>query len=184
MRGYLSLFWNELIKLNSIDVLFFSILINLNLPNYFTREIQIVLAIFIIKKALIEHIQTDTIKTLLFLAGVKARKVVLLNLIFSHFIFIAISIIMLFFKITAIHLVIENLIILNFLICLSATIKYIIPLYKIEDFFMKKLFQSIIYFVFFGLVFLNQILSLVIIFLFYTYLIRFFNRTLNYYDIN
>ena len=184
MKGYLILFLRELVNLNFIDIIVFSVFINLNLSDYFIREIQLLIAIFIIRKILIKHIYTDKIKTLLFISGFKIKKVILLNLIFNNLTFISISVIMFFFKLLNTFIFIENLIILNLLICVSFFIKYILPLNNIKDSFLKNFVESIIYFTFFSISFFGNTTSLFTIFSFYIFVFIFYNRTLNYYDIN
>lgn len=183
MKGYLTFFWKEFQNLNSIDILIFSILINLNNFDYFSREIQVLFAIFIIRKSLIAHIHTNSIQIMFFLSGVKTRKLIFLNLIYHHLIYLPIAFLMLFLKFTSIHFFIENLIVFNLAICISALLKFTIPFYKIEEVFLRKMLQTIIYFTFFGLFFYSLKLSLMVILLFYTLIINYFNRTLNYDDI-
>lgn len=184
MKGYLVLFFKEMIKLNSIDILIFCFLINLNISSYLIREIQILFAALIIRKVLIDHIHTKSIKSVLFLSGTKTNKVIALNFLFNHSIFVLISVIMLLLKITTVDYILENLIILNLLISISAIIKFLIPFYLIEDSFFRNLSQTFIYVTFFGLFFLGQSISLTFILTSYALIYYFLNRTINYYDIN
>jgi len=118
MRGYLQLFRRDLLNLSYIDIIIFSIFINLNTHHYFNREIQLVLAILIIKKSLIKHIYTDSIKILFFLAGSKTKIIILLNLIFNQLIYLFIAFLMYFLKVTTFHLVITNFIVFSLILCI------------------------------------------------------------------
>lgn len=185
MKVLLKLIRIELVNLKFIDLLVFSVFININSFKYFSREIQILLSALIVRKALIEHVHLQNIKQILFLSGVKIKKAILLNIVVNNFIFIITLLLFLFINSGAdTFFYIENFIILNFLICIATSIKYILPFNKIRDSFLRNLLQSIIYFILFSLIFLNHILSIVLILIFYVYIYQFFNRTFNYDDIN
>lgn len=185
MMLYIKLIKNHVLKLDAIDIIVFSVLINLNFYILLKREFQVFICILILRRYLLKHSITKYLESIIFISGRKLRFIVFLNLIINNLIFILISLFMWLIDLVSSNYFIENIMILNALITISVFIKYSFPYRFINSYFILNILQQIIYFVtFFVFYYLPIEYQLVMSFFLYFYLFKTTNRTLIYDDIN
>ena len=183
---YFNLFVKNIVNLNIIDILIFSVFININYFEFLTRVIQILIAITIVRKTLIEHSYTSFIETAFFVAGARIKEFVLINFFFNQLIFFGVSMILMLFNLVSLKIITENLFILNLVICISFLIKFVIfSLDKIK-YFYKSVIKGVLFYTLFGFLSIGisfpRLGSLIALFVFF-FIIHYYNRTLNYEDI-
>lgn len=172
------------LKLEIIDIIIFSILLNLHFDSLLRREIQTLIAILILRKHLLQHIFTKFLEPIFFISGAKINTMVLANLLINNMIFILISCVMIFVGALEINIVCVNLYILNFLIGISSFIKYasIFRLAK-HRFTLNIVQQACYYSTFFIFYLLDLEFKILSVLLIYVLIFRITNRTLNYDDL-
>jgi hypothetical protein len=182
------LFKYNLFYLKGIDVVLFCFFINLKEVFFFPRLMQIVLSVLLIKKTLVNFKHTSDLEMVYFISGAKIKKMVLFNMFVNFFYFSIVSSFLLFVELTTLDLILENVFVLTALTCNAFLVKYVIPFEKVEELLGVK--DMIISIVFYSLVTLINIgisfppvISIIITIIIFSYLITYYNRSLNYGDI-
>lgn len=184
LGNYINLFKINLINLNSIDILIFSIFSNLNYFNSLPEMLKLFIAIFIMRKPLMSYVYTQSLEDIFFVSGAKIKKLVLINFCFNNIIFLIISIFLFFLNLSLSVVIVKNLFVLNTLICISFLLKFVIPFQEIKQPLFRNTIKTFLYYFLFGLLSMGMaypLISTAIVFCVFFLLIYYFNRTL-YYD--
>ena len=168
-------------------MVFYTVLINLNLENQITREIQTLISVFLVRKSLLDHIFTKSVESALFIAGMKIKVIVTINSILNNTIYLFIALLMYFLNLTTVNSFLENFLFLNILICISIFLKYFFITEMTNSSFLKTILQQFIYYGVFGILYyssLNFIPCLALIFFSHLILLKQTNKFITYDDIN
>lgn len=190
LKNYWYLFKTNLRNLEFLDLFLFSTIVNINISNFLhlPRTVIILIGTILIKKSISDYNLTIAVENVFFITGTKIKKLVLVNFYLNNFIFIIISMTLLFFNLSSFGIILENFYVLNLLMCITFLLKFAFPFVEItKSFFLLRIIKSVIYYSLFSLFLIGISYSLSSTFfmvsIFY-FLINYFNRTLNYYDIN
>lgn len=185
LGNYINLFKINLINLNSIDILIFSIFSNLNYFNSLPEMLKLFIAIFIMRKPLMSYVYTQSLEDIFFVSGAKIKKLVLINFCFNNIIFLIISIFLFFLNLSLSVVIVKNLFVLNTLICISFLLKFVIPFQEIKQPLFRNTIKTFLYYFLFGFLSMGMVYPLIssaIVFCVFFLLIYYFNRTLCYED--
>jgi len=184
---YIKLFKINIVHLNIIDILIFSVFVNLNYFDSVPEILRLLIAIFIIRKSLMSNIYTRFLENIIFISGTKIKKLVLLNFGINNLFFLTIAALLFFLKLSFLGVIVKNLFILNALICISFLLTFVMPFQEIK----KPLFRSSVsvlsYYLLFSFLSVGMIyplISLCLILGIFFLFIHYFNRTLCYDDFN
>jgi hypothetical protein len=185
LHNFINLFKLNIINLNSVDIVIFSIFINLYYFNFLPEMLKVFIAIFIVRKALMTYTYTQFLENIFFVSGVKIKKLVLINFYFNNIIFLVIAVFLLLFKLSILSAVVKNLFILNALISISFILRFVIPFQEIKQPLFRNSIRVFLYYIFFGFLGIGlsyPLIGTAVILVFFFLLIYYFNRTLCYDD--
>jgi len=177
----------NLINLSILDIIFFSLFININYFFSLSEIVKIYISVYIIHKTILNYSYTKFIELVFFISGTKVKKLVLINFFMNNFFFLIISLFLGILKITTFQVISKNFFILNSLMVISFFLKFIISFQNINNSFFRKILITILFYFLFGIItiFLNfPLLGSFIVLIIFALLINYFNRTLNLNDIN
>ncbi len=187
-KNYMCILIKNMKNMKIIDILIYSLIININFFNL-NRNLQILLSISIIRKLLIDYKYSEELHMTFFLAEGSIKDIALISFFFNNLFYICTSWILVICIELSFFIVLEGMLILNLLILISYLIKYFLsePLIIFKAYSLNKLISSILYYISFSIfsIFLfHQWIGLIgVIFLFF-FLNNKFNRLLNAYDLS
>lgn len=183
MRIFIKQFFESIKYLYVFDLIIFIVFISLKTIDPLNREMQVYLAILIIRKFMFELRFSKQIEIIFFLSGSKINKLVFLNFILNNFLFLIITGFMILLEVTTFELFLDNIIILNILFCISVGLRFYINNLNINNHFLKEFIVIFVYFLLFGFFNINLKYSFSIAVVAYLYLFIFDIKTLKYNDL-
>ncbi len=180
---YLMILRRSSIELLFIDIVLFTVISNLNYFNFISPFFRLIIAAFFLQKPLLNLNFTKFIEPLFIISGSDIKRVAFINFFLNNLSYFLISVLLIILKYADIELVLQNAFVLNLLISLSYVIKFNI---QIKDNRIKNSLKSVLYYSLIPLThllpysFLNMVILLIVFF----FLINYFNRSYNIYDIS